>query len=160
MLNAVILMGRLTADPELRHTSTNNDVTSFTVAVERNFRSGTERKTDFIDVVAWNKAAEFICKWFKKGQPIIIEGSLQTHTYEDQNGNKRKVTEVITSQVNFAGGRNETEAPAKTQESTYDPSLPFAGDPNGPLPGSKEFKEARQTELEPLPAVDDDDLPF
>ena len=103
MLNVVVLTGRLTADPELRHTPNDVAVTSFTIAVNRRFaRPGEERQTDFIDIVAWRNTAEFVCKYFTKGQLIAIEGSIQTRTYQDKDGNKRKAFEVVAKDAQFA----------------------------------------------------------
>ena len=88
MLNTAVIMGRLTADPELRQTPNGVSVTSFTVACDRNYssRSGGERPCDFIDVVAWRQTAEFVCKYFSKGSMIIVQGSIQTRMYQDRNG--------------------------------------------------------------------------
>ena len=91
MLNTAILMGRLTADPELRKTTSGLSVTSFTVAVERNYKSGEERQADFINVVAWRGTADFVSTYFKKGQMIAVQGSIQTRNYEDKNGNSYTV---------------------------------------------------------------------
>lgn len=103
MLNVVALNGRLTADPELRHTNNDVPVTSFTLAVDRSYvKSGEERQADFIDVVCWRGTAEFVCKYFTKGQLVAVEGSLQSRTYTDSQGNKRKVVEVLANQVHFA----------------------------------------------------------
>lgn len=111
MLNTVILMGRLTADPELRTTNTNLSVLSFTVAVDRSYQSqGQERQTDFINCVAWRQNADFISKYFRKGQMIAIEGSIQTRSYEDKNGNKRTAFEVIVNRASFCGSKSETGA--------------------------------------------------
>lgn len=108
MLNVVVLTGRLTADPEIRHTQSDLAVTSFTIAVNRRFvRAGEERQTDFIDIVAWRNNAEFVCKYFKKGQLIAVEGSIQTRTYEDKEGNKRKAFEVVANNVQFAESKKE-----------------------------------------------------
>ena len=91
MINNVVLMGRLVATPELRNTQTGVAVTSFTIAVERSFaRAGEQRQADFIDCVAWRNSAEFISRYFQKGSMIAITGSIQTRTYDDKNGNKRK----------------------------------------------------------------------
>lgn len=132
MLNTAIFMGRLTADPELRHTSGDTAVTSFTVAVDRSYaKAGTDRQADFIDVVAWRSTAEFICKYFTKGQLIAIQGSIQTRNYEDKNGNKRKAVEVIADQAHFAGSKKEQEAGSyerpgdEFKEITADDDLPF-----------------------------------
>lgn len=108
MLNVVALVGRLTSDPELRHTPNSIPVTSFNIAVGRSFvRSGEERQTDFIDVVAWRSTAEFVCKYFKKGQLIAVEGSIQTRTYQDRDGNKRKAFEVVANNVHFTESKKE-----------------------------------------------------
>ena len=96
MLNVAVVMGRLTADPELRHTASGLSVTSFTLAVDRNYsKAGTERQTDWIDVVAWRQTAEFVCKYFTKGQMMAVNGTIQTRSYEDKNGNKRKAVEIV-----------------------------------------------------------------
>ena len=117
MLNSVIIMGRLTADPELRTTPNGLSVTSFTVAVDRNYKSGDERQTDFISVVAWRGTADFVTRFFKKGQMIAVQGSLQVRNYEDKNGNKRTAYEVVADNVSFCGskseGGNNTYAAAK-----------------------------------------------
>lgn len=108
MINSVILMGRLTADPELRTTSSNLSVLSFSVAVERNYQGqGQERQTDFINCVAWRQNADFISRYFRKGNMIAIEGSIQTRSYEDRNGNKRTAVEVIVNRASFTGSKAE-----------------------------------------------------
>lgn len=107
MLNKAILMGRLTADPELRHTQSNIPVTSFTLAVDRTF--GKEKQTDFLDIVAWRNTAEFVFKWFSKGMLVAVSGRLQTRTWEDKQGNKRKTTEVVADEVFFAEGKRAQE---------------------------------------------------
>lgn len=113
MLNRVILMGRLTADPELKQTNNGNAVTSFTLAVDRNFSSkGEEKQTDFINCVAWRKTAEFISNYFSKGRMMAIEGSLQVRNYEDKNGNKRQAVEVIVDQAYFADSKNASAGSA------------------------------------------------
>ncbi len=109
MLNRAILMGRLTADPELRTTSGGVSVTSFTVAVNRNYN---REQTDFIDVVAWRQTAEFVSKYFRKGQMIAVEGAIQTRSYEDKNGNKRKAVEIVADQVHFTESKNSSNAAA------------------------------------------------
>ena len=108
MLNVAVLTGRLVADPELRHTPNDTAVTSFTIAVNRRFSRNTEeRQTDFIDIVAWRTTAEFVCKYFKKGQLISIEGSIQTRSYQDKEGNKRKAFEVIANNVHFVESKKD-----------------------------------------------------
>lgn len=127
MLNTVILMGRLTADPELRTTTNNLSVLSFSVAVDRSYQSqGQERQTDFINCVAWRQNADFISKYFRKGQMIAIEGSIQTRSYEDKSGNKRTAFEVIVNRASFCGSKSETgtasvaAAPASYQNNAAD----------------------------------------
>lgn len=102
MLNVAILMGRLTADPELRYTQSNIPVTSFTLAVDRRYKSGEERQTDFINIVAWRQTAEFVSKYFKKGQLAAVEGSIQVRKYTDKDGNNRTAVEVVANNVQFA----------------------------------------------------------
>ena len=102
MLNIAAIMGRLTADPELRHTPNNVPVTSFSVAVARSFvRQGQERETDFINVVAWRSTAEFVCRYFKKGNMIAVNGSIQTRKYQDRDGNNRTAFEIVADNVHF-----------------------------------------------------------
>lgn len=108
MLNVVVLMGRLTADPELKYTQSNTPVCSFTLAVERIFaKAGEQREADFIDIVTWRNTAEFVSKYFRKGQLVAVNGSLQTRSYEDRNGNRRKAVEVVADNVHFAEPKRE-----------------------------------------------------
>ena len=107
MLNVVVLMGRLVADPQLRQTPQGTSVASFRIAVDRNFaRQGEQRQADFIDIVAWRQQAEFVSKYFQKGSPIVVEGSLQTRQYQDKNGNNRTAIEIVATNVNFAGPKS------------------------------------------------------
>ena len=106
MLNRVILMGRLTADPELRKTASDLSVTSFTLAVDRNYGKGADRQTDFINCVAWRQTAEFISRYFSKGRLMAVEGSLQVRNYVDKNENKRQAVEVLVDQAFFADSKN------------------------------------------------------
>ncbi len=109
MVNCAVIMGRLVADPELRTTGSGISVTSFTVAVERRFvRQGEERQADFIDVIAWRQQAEFISKYFRRGSMIAIQGNIQTRTYEDKNGNKRKAVEIVVDNASFCGSKSES----------------------------------------------------
>ncbi|MBO5984955.1 MAG: single-stranded DNA-binding protein [Rikenellaceae bacterium] len=113
MLNKAILMGRLTADPELRKTSGDVSVTTFTLAVNRSFtRQGEQAQTDFIDIVAWRNTAEFAAKWFTKGMQVAVSGKIQTRTWEDKQGNKRKSVEVVADEVFFADSKRG-DAPAR-----------------------------------------------
>jgi single-strand DNA-binding protein len=109
MLNVVALNGRLTADPELRHTSNDIAVTSFTLAVDRSYvKAGAERQADFINIVCWRGTAEFACKYFRKGQLVAVEGSIQTRSYTDSQGIKRKAFEVVANNVHFAESRRDS----------------------------------------------------
>lgn len=110
MLNRVILMGRLTADPELRKTASDLSVTSFTLAVDRNYGKGADRQTDFINCVAWRQTAEFISRYFSKGRLMAVEGSLQVRNYVDKNENKRQAVEVLIDQAFFADSKNSAPA--------------------------------------------------
>lgn len=108
MINCAVIMGRLTADPELKTTTNGTSVTSFSVAVDRNYvKQGEERQADFINCVAWRGTADFIVKYFHKGDMIALQGSIQTRNYEDKNGNKRTATEIIVDVASFCGGKRE-----------------------------------------------------
>jgi single-strand DNA-binding protein len=110
MINNSVLMGRLTAAPELKQTASGVSVTSFTLAVERSFvKQGEERQADFIDCVAWRNTAEFITRYFGKGSMIAVTGSIQTRNFEDKNGNKRKATEVVVDNASFCGSKSENQ---------------------------------------------------
>lgn len=117
MLNCAVIMGRLTADPELRTTPNGISVTSFSVAVDRSYqRAGEDRQTDFINVVAWRNTAEFVSRYFRKGSMIAVQGSIQTRNYEDRNGNKRTAFEIVADNVSFCGSKSESgtgSAPAR-----------------------------------------------
>ena len=104
--NKVILMGRLTANPELKQSTNGTSVTSFTLAVDR---KGKDTPCDFITVVAWRQTAEFICKYFGKGQAILVCGELQTRTWKDNQGNNRYATEVVANEVSFCESKNNAE---------------------------------------------------
>lgn len=150
MLNRAVLMGRLTADPELRHTQNDLAVTSFTLAVNRSYvKSGTERQTDFIDIVAWRSTAEFVCKYFSKGQLIAVEGVIQTRTYQDKDGNKRKAVEIVADNVHFAESKREGAGngnPYANNKTLDDNQSPIA------------YSNGDTGDFEEIPT--DDDLPF
>lgn len=145
MLNKVILMGRLTADPEHKQTPSGVSVTSFSIAVERNFedKSTGKRQADFITIVAWRQTADFICKYFSKGRMIAIEGSLQTRNYEDKQGNKRTAVEVIADHAYFADSK---QAEASQTAGSKFPEPPPSGN----------FSMGDFEEID----TDDSDLPF
>ena len=106
MLNIVAIMGRLVADPELRTTQQGTNVCTFRIACERSYTlKGQQRQADFVDIVAWGKTAEFICKFFQKGSMIAVDGSLQTRQYQDKQGNKRTAVEVVANNISFAGAK-------------------------------------------------------
>ncbi len=141
MFNLVVLTGRLTADPELRYTSNNIPVTSFSIAVNRRYKAGEESQADFINIVAWRQTAEFVTKYFKKGSMIGIEGSIQTRKYVDKDtGKNRTAFEVIANNVQFVESRRDA-GPADT---AAQPAASFNNTDGG------EFSEI----------VADDDLPF
>lgn len=135
MLNNVVLMGRLTATPVLNQTTGGALVTSFSIAVDRRLkRQGEERQTDFINCVAWQKTAEFISKYFKKGDPIAIQGELQTRKYTDKDGNNRVAVEVVINDARFVPATsNSTNTPPAFSNSnnadftamSVDDDLPF-----------------------------------
>ena len=110
MLNRIIIMGRLVRDPELRTTQSGVSVTSFTLAVDRDFknRDSGEKSTDFIDVVAWRQTAEFICKYFGKGRMAVVEGRLQIRDWKDRDGNNRRSAEVVADNVYFADSKRDS----------------------------------------------------
>ena len=120
MLNVVVLSGRLTVDPELKTTPNGISVCSFSIAVERRFKSGEERQSDFINIVTWRSSAEFVSKYFKKGQMIAIRGSIQTRKYQDKDGNNRNAFEVVADDVQFAdfARREGDAAPAAAPAAT------------------------------------------
>ena len=110
MLNSAIIMGRLTNDPELRTTSSNISFVRFSVAVDRAYqKQGTERQTDFINVVAWRQTADFVSRYFRKGQMIAVQGSIQTGSYE-KDGVRRQTFEIVADNVSFCGSKNESGA--------------------------------------------------
>ena len=144
-MNKVILMGRLTRDPEVRYTqNTNTLVASFSLAVNRRFvRQGEERQADFFNIVAWSKLGEFCSKYFKKGQQVGVIGRLQTRTWDDQNGTKHYITEVVAEEAYFAEGRKDGEGSNSSFENTFGTTMPGEGD------GASDFEVSAS-----------DDLPF
>ena len=145
MINNVVLMGRLVATPELRNTQTGRNVTSLRIAVDRGYvKAGEQRQADFIDCVAWRNTAEFISKYFQKGSMIAITGSIQTRTYDDKNGNKRKATEIIVDQASFCGSKAETGTGSYTAPAAE--------------PAAPSFVTGSDGDFEEISG--DDDLPF
>ena len=148
--NKVILGGRLTADPELRQTPNGIQVTSFSIAVNRK-SSGEQSTADFINCVAWRSTAEFISRYFKKGSCICVVGSIQTRTWNDQQGQKRYATEVVVDEASFVDSKGENPASRQGGASSYAPesygSVPSFSGTNDSAPKFEEMSN-------------DDDLPF
>jgi len=146
-LNVSAIMGRLTRDPELRNTQNGVAVASFTLAVDRDFvpKDG-EREVDFIDVVAWRNTAEFVSKYFTKGKMAVVCGRIQTRTYDDRDGNKRKAFEIIADSVYFGESKRDSDSqPSRSQQTGYQSSQPSYTQPS--------------SDFEPMD-IDDGDLPF
>ena len=148
--NKAILIGRITADPELKRTNTGISVVSFSLAVDRRFsgRDG-ERKADFINITAWRQQAEFVCKYFHKGDAMGVEGSIQTRNYEDKSGNKRTATEVVADNIFFVGGKSSNAG-------TYTAS-PVQSAP-APMSESVAYSSGTASDFEEMEP--DNDLPF
>ena len=138
MLNHIVVMGRLTRDPELRYTQSQVPVASFTVAVDRDFggRDGGERQTDFIDCVAWRHSAEFVSKYFFKGSMAVVSGRLQIRDWTDRDGNKRRTAEIVADNVYFgeskrredsAGGGYSRPAPQQGAPGSYGGQSSYGG---------------------------------
>lgn len=131
-MNKVILMGRLTKDPEVRYTQNNMPVANFSIAVSRRFaKENDEVKADFFNVIAWNKTGEFVGKYFKKGQQILVSGRIENRNWTDQQGVKHYATDIIAEEVDFAGSKienntnNKTENADITDFASESDSLPF-----------------------------------
>ena len=154
MLNKIIIMGRLTRDPELRHTQSGTAVASFSLAVDRDFKSreSGEKSTDFIDVVVWRQTAEFVCKYFTKGRMAVVEGRLQIRDWTDKEGGKRRTAEVVADNVYFGDSKRDSEggfsAPAPSYGGGY--SAPASSGYSAPAEGDQ-FAELSD---------DDGELPF
>ena len=140
MFNLVVLTGRLTADPELKTTPNGIPVTTFSIAVNRNYRAGEDQQTDFINIVAWRQRAEFITKYFKKGSMIGIEGSIQTRRYQDKNGTNRTAFEVVVNNAQFVESKRDGAA------------APVGGEPAA-------YSNADVSDFNEIGGMDDD-LPF
>ena len=132
MLNKIILMGRLTRDPELRRTQSGTAVASFTLAVDRDYKAQDgDRETDFIDIVAWRSTAEFVSKYFTKGRMAVVEGRLQVRDWTDKDGNKRSSTEVLADSVYFGDSkRSESD----TQEAAGSELQELPDEEKGEIP--------------------------
>ena len=148
MLNKIILMGRLTRDPELRRTQSGTAVTSFSLAVDRDFKSQSgEKETDFIDIVAWRGTAEFVSKYFTKGRMAVVEGRLQIRDWTDRDGGKRRSAEVIAETVYFGDSKRDGAGDYGAAPAYSAPSRPAAA----PMSGHSDFAEIGE---------EDGELPF
>ena len=131
MLNHIVIMGRLTRDPELRQTGSGLSVANFSVAVDRDFSKGEEKETDFIDCVAWRHTGEFVSKYFARGSLIVVSGRLQIRTYTDKDGNNRRAAEIVADNCYFGGSKTANAATSPTPTGEYaeitepDGELPF-----------------------------------
>lgn len=147
MLNSVIMMGRLTADPELRQTPQNVNVCSFTIAVERSFvKQGEQRQSDFFDVVAWRGQADFVSRFFRKGQMIAVQGRMETRVYDDKNGVRRKAYTIVADGLHFADSKKE-ESSGNSNGGNHS----VFTSPEYPTTPAQDFQEI---------TTDDDDFPF
>ncbi len=146
MINKAILMGRLTKDPELRHTNSGTAVCSFSIAIDNGY--GENRSTDFINCVAWNKTAEFVSKYFTKGRMIVVIGRISTRSWEGQDGKRNYVTEVIANEVSFGESK-------KSEGGSFDAPNVSAGVPSVAAPDMPQMEEGGFSPLDT-----DDDLPF
>ena len=151
MLNRIIIMGRLVRDPELRTTQSGIPVTSFTLAVDRDFKSrdSGEKSTDFIDVVAWRQTAEFVCKYFTKGRMAVVEGRLQIRDWTDKDGGKRRSAEIVADNVYFGDSKRDGAGDFGGAPASY--SAPMGGRNAAPMGGQSDFAEIGE---------EDGELPF
>ena len=136
MLNHIVIMGRLTRDPELRRTGSGVAVASFTLAVDRDFspKDGGERETDFIDCVAWRQTGEFVSKYFAKGRMAVVSGRLQIRGWTDKDGNKRRTAEVIADNVYFGEGKRESDGGSNAYGGNSYGGNAYGGNPYGAAP--------------------------
>ena len=148
-MNKVVLMGRLTRDPELQQTPQGTSVCRFTVAVNRRFAKEGQQTADFISCTAWRQTAEFICKYFKQGSMIAVVGSIQTRTWESQDGKKQYATDVVVDEAYFTGSKTETG----TSGAATAPAKPKGEDANAPF---DEFDSMGFAAM----GGSEDDLPF
>ena len=151
MLNVVAIMGRLAADPQLRQTTTGKNVASFRIACDRGRRDANgQSQADWLDVVAWDRTAEFVCKYFQKGSLIAIDGRLQSRSYQDKNGNNRTSVAVVADNINFAGSKGTSKPVDEGGEAAPRAGAWPKADPPANYGGVDDFA-----------GIDDsDDLPF
>ena len=159
MINRVVLMGRLVADPELKTTNTGISVTSFRIAVDRSYvKAGAERQADFFDIVAWRSSAEFVCRNFSKGSLIAVDGQLQSRQYQTKDGQNRTAIEVVADNVSFTGERREASSAygSYARGNDYGSQIPQAAPAAPAQPAAYSSGSADDFQVMPL----DDDLPF
>ena len=130
-MNTVQIIGRLTADPELKHTQGGKEFSRFTVAVDRAVKAGEEKQTDFINIVAWNQTAEFICKYFTKGQRIALTGSIRTGDYTDKDGKKRYTFDIWVNNVEFCESKKEAAPAGNQNQESEKPNATYREIPSG-----------------------------
>ena len=159
MYNHIGVMGRLVSDPELKTTQSGTSVTSFRVAVERNYadKDG-NRQADFFDVVAWRGTAEFVCRYFGKGSLVMVEGQLQSRTYQTKDGSNRYTVEIVASSVFFTGERRDNQT-ANNQPNNYGQQNCSSNQQNSAQVPPAQYGPGYATNYE-APPLDDDDLPF
>lgn len=161
MLNHIVIMGRLTRDPELRRTQSGTAVASFTLAVDRDFQSrdGGEKQTDFIDCVAWRQTGEFVSKYFQKGSMAVVSGRLQLRDWQDRDGNKRRSAEVVADNVYFGESKRQSGESGSYNRDNGGYSAP-AQSYSAPQSGYQGYQSpVRGSDFEEL-SDDDGDLPF
>ncbi len=155
-MNIVTLIGRLTADPELKHTQSGIAMTRFTVAVDRRVKAGEEKQADFITVVAWRQTAEFVSKYFSKGKRIALTGSIRTGSYTTQDGSKRYTTEVFADNVEFCDSKNDSNSGENYGGNSYGSS--YNQQRQNSSPAATSYSSGNTGDFEEMPS--DDDLPF
>ena len=148
-MNKIILMGRLTANPEMKQTQSGINTCRFSIAINRPFtpKDGGERQADFINVVAWRQTAEFVARYFSKGKMILVEGTLRNNNWTDNNGVKHYTNDIIAENVSFCGDKNENNSNQQTNNNNYNQSQSYQSPNNG---NSSNFEEV----------LDDKDVPF
>ena len=160
MLNRIVLMGRLTRDPELRRTQSGTAVVSFSIACDRDYAAqGAERETEFIDIVAWRGTAEFVEKYFSKGRMIVVGGRLQIRNWQDKEGNKRRSAEVVADNVYFGDSKRDSADGGFNQSQGYAQSFNQIPQPQQPAYQAPQNVSAASSDFSML-SDDDPELPF
>jgi single-strand DNA-binding protein len=168
-MNKAILMGRLTKDPELKYTTNNNTaVCTFSLAVNRRFAKEGQQSADFINIVTWRSTAEFCSKWFKKGQQVAVIGSIQTRTWDDNEGKKHYATEVVADEAYFADSKKDSDGSGNYQGNSNQNNYGMQGNSGGSFgadqfpgqPGNGANKPSNNSGDDGFYPIDDDQLPF